>query len=552
MKQIFRKTLLVLIGGVMCSAAWGNTTIGATDKGWDNETSCTSAYTLEAGKTLTFEFTVNATRKEYVADGWVTILCSTSTRNDGAHHYVFMRDDCYGVNQWDWTNKTTAQSGWFITNENNYNWTDFQNNIIDGASVVQTIRRYGTEAFIITDVTTKTSAKYRHYFVMDLGTTDDIYAFIGADFAQLTITSDAKTDSPAPTLTGTLVGKLDKTGRLANHGTIKDFTIAPNGTLNLNFVLHSTKLFDWAQWLYEIQQDDKLYTLCVGNSDSWNDLKEAEEINKTAWPSTNQELVEKMDGATINLTVTRENAKVTMTAVHTPVSGNAFTITASVTPTKVGFATSNITVRPLVELGYLDILSSSTEVYETINVLGWSTYASDYALDFTSEIDGLTPYIVTNHTGSAITLSKVTTTVPAGTPLLLKGTAGTSYTIPVAASSDTDVSSNKLVRGTGSAVSYEAEKTKYVLSADGSDPVFKKIVDGTPATVPTNKAYLQFNEVIAARELTFDFNDDITGVNEVSSQKEQVKGEYFNIAGQRVAQPTKGLYIVNGKKVVIR
>jgi len=41
-----------------------------------------------------------------------------------------------------------------------------------------------------------------------------------------------------------------------------------------------------------------------------------------------------------------------------------------------------------------------------------------------------------------------------------------------------------------------------------------------------------------------------TGVANVSSKTEEVGGEYFNLAGQRVAQPTKGLYIQNGKKVV--
>ena len=34
--------------------------------------------------------------------------------------------------------------------------------------------------------------------------------------------------------------------------------------------------------------------------------------------------------------------------------------------------------------------------------------------------------------------------------------------------------------------------------------------------------------------------------------KGQTDGEFYNLAGQRVAQPTKGLYIVNGKKVVIK
>ena len=42
----------------------------------------------------------------------------------------------------------------------------------------------------------------------------------------------------------------------------------------------------------------------------------------------------------------------------------------------------------------------------------------------------------------------------------------------------------------------------------------------------------------------------ITGITTVKSQKAAAEGEYFNLAGQRVAQPTKGLYIVNGKKII--
>ena len=54
-----------------------------------------------------------------------------------------------------------------------------------------------------------------------------------------------------------------------------------------------------------------------------------------------------------------------------------------------------------------------------------------------------------------------------------------------------------------------------------------------------------------APELGVDFGET-TGVNEVRGQKEEVKGEVYNLAGQRVANPTKGLYIVNGRKVVIK
>jgi hypothetical protein len=39
---------------------------------------------------------------------------------------------------------------------------------------------------------------------------------------------------------------------------------------------------------------------------------------------------------------------------------------------------------------------------------------------------------------------------------------------------------------------------------------------------------------------------------DVRSKMEDVRGEYYNLAGQRVAQPTKGIYISNGKKVTVK
>ena len=77
---------------------------------------------------------------------------------------------------------------------------------------------------------------------------------------------------------------------------------------------------------------------------------------------------------------------------------------------------------------------------------------------------------------------------------------------------------------------------------------FVKVKNGT--VIPMGKAYL----TIAggnARDFIGLFDDDVTGINEIEAAKTNDEG-YFNLAGQRVAQPTKGLYIVNGKKVVIK
>ena len=73
-------------------------------------------------------------------------------------------------------------------------------------------------------------------------------------------------------------------------------------------------------------------------------------------------------------------------------------------------------------------------------------------------------------------------------------------------------------------------------------------------TVGANKAYVDASQISdggGSSRVFLDFNEP-TGVNEVKAQKEFVSGDFFNLAGQRVAQPTKGLYIMNGKKVVIK
>jgi len=53
-----------------------------------------------------------------------------------------------------------------------------------------------------------------------------------------------------------------------------------------------------------------------------------------------------------------------------------------------------------------------------------------------------------------------------------------------------------------------------------------------------------------ARPLTGDEDEETTGVVDVRDKMEDVSGEYYNLHGQRVAQPGKGLYIIHGKKVI--
>ena len=173
---------------------------------------------------------------------------------------------------------------------------------------------------------------------------------------------------------------------------------------------------------------------------------------------------------------------------------------------------------------------------------GWSTLYTDYALDF-SGVDGLTAYTATCD-GSKVTLTKVEN-VPAGTGVVLKGAANT-YDIPVIASSAT--AKGDLKGSTTETKTYDTANNYYYLALNGKEAQFKKLAEG--GSIAAGKAYLQLS-ISGAPSLNIDLGGT-TGINAVQGSEFTVNGEYYNLAGQRVAQPTKGLYIVNGKKVVVK
>lgn len=185
----------------------------------------------------------------------------------------------------------------------------------------------------------------------------------------------------------------------------------------------------------------------------------------------------------------------------------------------------------------------------TIGSTGWATFSNASATDFTNLAGVVDAYQVTGNTGSAITKATVTT-VAANTGLLLNAAAGT-YAVPLA-TTGTDLSAtNKLVAVASSTAVGAAPTgyTNFVLVGGSGTASFKKITGANSATVGAGKAYLQLAGSSFAPQLFF--YGDVTGIGAVKSINKE-DGAYYNLAGQRVAQPQKGLYIVNGKKVIIK
>ncbi len=172
------------------------------------------------------------------------------------------------------------------------------------------------------------------------------------------------------------------------------------------------------------------------------------------------------------------------------------------------------------------------------------TYVTPYKMDFTN-VEGLKAYVATGADAEGVTMTEVTAAVPENTPLMLKGTAGTTYNVPVAASA-TAPATNKLRAGDGTTV-FDGSTYDYLLYSDGK---FYQIGSGT---IATNKAYLHLeSDPAGARALDIIFDGaEASSISDAVKSVEKNEG-YFDLQGRRVAQPTKGLYIVNGKKVIVK
>lgn len=199
-------------------------------------------------------------------------------------------------------------------------------------------------------------------------------------------------------------------------------------------------------------------------------------------------------------------------------------------------------------------LSSMESVIATIGANGYSTFASTYPLDLTisaQEANGFKAYSA-KVDGTLVRFTQIDKWVNAGTGVLLEGTKGGSVTIPVTYNGN-DISSDNdfLVNETGETFEGDADYTYYGMkkaTKAEESIVFAKFTPSSVA-IPADKAYLKVSNSGNAR-LNVVF-DDATGISTVETVKAKNDATY-NLRGQRVAQPQKGLYIVNGKKVIIK
>ena len=201
-------------------------------------------------------------------------------------------------------------------------------------------------------------------------------------------------------------------------------------------------------------------------------------------------------------------------------------------------STSTITIKKLI------VNYSKPEVTVTTGD-DYTTFCSNVPLDFSES--GLKVYTAKQSKG-AVVLTEVTSgKIPAVRGIILKGEAG-EHTAKVIASAD-KLENNELYGvTTDTEVEYQPSKTMFNYILQGG--VFKK---ATGATLKAGKAYLHTAYDITGggeSRMTIVINNETTGISSATEQAGD--GAVYSLSGQRVVNPAKGLYIVNGKKYVIK
>lgn len=181
-----------------------------------------------------------------------------------------------------------------------------------------------------------------------------------------------------------------------------------------------------------------------------------------------------------------------------------------------------------------------------LNAAGTDYWASLYLpFDATLPASGLEAYYGKAQEGGALKMEQATA-VPANQGVVLKGTADT-YTLSIAAAAVTPIESNVL-QGTNKLLEGITSDDYYTLGAVGGAVGF---YHPSATQLKANRAYLPaVGGGVNAFTLVFDEGTE-TGI----SQIETVPGAadvYYDLSGRRIATPGKGLYIKNGKKVLVK
>ena len=186
------------------------------------------------------------------------------------------------------------------------------------------------------------------------------------------------------------------------------------------------------------------------------------------------------------------------------------------------------------------------------NVRNFGTYSYDCPFKVPAAGDNDVKVFTIDVNGDALTLNQLPayTIVPANTGVLVSATAGGTYAAVPTLASGTALQNNMLV---ASSVDMSGNNLFYHLTMNGDDIGFYwGAANGVAWTFSgTNKAYLAIPSSNSNSIKGFSFTDTTNGIKTVEATENE-SSVIYNLAGQRVSKMQKGIYVVNGKKMLVK
>lgn len=181
----------------------------------------------------------------------------------------------------------------------------------------------------------------------------------------------------------------------------------------------------------------------------------------------------------------------------------------------------------------------------TSNIDNVATFSASSPVTFSSDA---TAYIAINSNNTQVTLSPLNGALAAGQGAIVsKATTGDIYAY--VSTEATDSRNNQLV-GSGDATKELTDGNYYIFNKPGEEAVFSPLDKSASTTLAANKAALK-TATTGGQALTLDFGS-VTGINTVTTAMPATNAT-FDLSGRKVSgKLPAGLYIKNGKKLLIK
>ena len=202
------------------------------------------------------------------------------------------------------------------------------------------------------------------------------------------------------------------------------------------------------------------------------------------------------------------------------------------------------------DAGSTFFLTECTEHKVTVSAADYATLYLNYPVYIPADVEA---YTVNEKVDNYVTLTQVTGTLPANTGVILKNQGD--YTFPLSITAKDGVTS--MLQGTVANEVVTPNGTAYVLGLNNEGVVglYKAELDENDGTFlnNANKAYLVVPAASqAVQYFSFNFGGGTTGIEGVEAEA-AASGKIYDITGREVkAITTPGIYIVGGKKVVVK